>query len=370
MKERYYIYSTACSVHKRKTADKPVYDVLFRIVDITGKTRQKKLSGFPTIAKAKQAHAEFITQNCTLVDKIITPTPSVAVKDVLPLYYKSIASTLKQSSVYDIRNTLTLYFAPYIGDKALADLDKTFFINWQDTIWSLINPRTKKPYSHKYLSNIRIITSGFLSWCEDRYAVSNALKGVKKPKARTTKKNIQVWTKDQFAAFLQGVDNITYRTIFAVLFYTGRRRGEVLALHNTDVLEDRIHFTKTYSRKTVDGSPYLISTTKNEKRGTSIIPKPLKPILTEYTPQAPFYFGGEHPISENTLVHAFERYLKKSNLPLIHMHCLRHSFVSMCISLGASVYVVADLIGDSVEQVLKTYGHLYEEDKKKIIDLI
>lgn len=29
--------------------------------------------------------------------------------------------------------------------------------------------------------------------------------------------------------------------------------------------------------------------------------------------------------------------------------------------------VVADLIDDTVEQVTKTYGHLYESDKREII---
>ena len=32
--------------------------------------------------------------------------------------------------------------------------------------------------------------------------------------------------------------------------------------------------------------------------------------------------------------------------------------------------VIADLIGDTVEQITKTYGHLYESDKKKIISMI
>jgi len=32
--------------------------------------------------------------------------------------------------------------------------------------------------------------------------------------------------------------------------------------------------------------------------------------------------------------------------------------------------VVADLIGDTVEQVLKTYAHLYESDKLDIISKI
>ena len=372
MKEKFFITSTAYSVHPRKTAKKTVYDVVFRVVTTKGETKQKKLSGFPTVAKAKQGHADFITQNCTLVSNIDIKkeTPSVMVKDIFPLYFASISSTLKQSSVYDIRNTLNLFVMPYWADKQLSDLNKAFLLQWQDKVWQTINPRTREHYSYKYLSAIRSRALAFLNWCADRYPFTNALKDVKKPKARQPKKDIQVWSKEQFQAFLEVVDNPTYKTIFAVLFYTGRRRGEVLALNIKDVKKDRISFTKTYSRKTIDGSRYVITSTKNEKKGDTLICKPLQEILKEYTPQSPFFFGGEHPIGETTIVHAFERYIKKTNLPPIHMHCLRHSFVSMCIHLGASVYVVADLIGDTVEQVLKTYGHLYEADKQRIIDLI
>lgn len=34
---------------------------------------------------------------------------------------------------------------------------------------------------------------------------------------------------------------------------------------------------------------------------------------------------------------------------------------------GANFLVVDDLIGDTVEQVIKTYGHLYEADKVDIL---
>ena len=52
----------------------------------------------------------------------------------------------------------------------------------------------------------------------------------------------------------------------------------------------------------------------------------------------------------------------------IRIHDLRHSFVSMLLHKGANFMVVADLIGDTVDQVIKTYGHLYESDKKATID--
>ncbi|MBQ3020315.1 MAG: hypothetical protein IJD77_07010 [Clostridia bacterium] len=43
------------------------------------------------------------------------------------------------------------------------------------------------------------------------------------------------------------------------------------------------------------------------------------------------------------------------------------TIISMLIHLGANLTVVADLIGDTLQQVTKTYAHLYEEDKQKII---
>ena len=69
-----------------------------------------------------------------------------------------------------------------------------------------------------------------------------------------------------------------------------------------------------------------------------------------------------------TVARAFQRYCKRADVKIIRIHDLRHSFVSMLIHLGANFMVVADLIGDTVEQVTKTYGHMYETDKRAIIN--
>ena len=120
----------------------------------------------------------------------------------------------------------------------------------------------------------------------------------------------------------------------------------------------------------MDGSPYKITTSKNEKSGVTPICNTLKKELSGYQGQRPFFFGGAHPIHENTLSHAFEAYIRRAGVKRIRMHDLRHSFVSMLIHLGANFMVVADLIGDTVEQVTKTYGHVYDSDKRNIIDML
>ena len=79
------------------------------------------------------------------------------------------------------------------------------------------------------------------------------------------------------------------------------------------------------------------------------------------------FFGGNAPLTDNTIRRAFNKYCEIANVKQIRIHDLRHSFVSLLIHLGGNLSVVADLIGDTLPVVTKTYAHLYEEDKEKII---
>ena len=274
------------------------------------------------------------------------------------------------SFVCFIADGINKIILPYFKKTKINDLSERILYEWQDNLWNTKNPKTNNFYSYNRLSSIRGSFSAFLTWCELRYGIKNNLSKVKKPKRRTQKTAMLFWTREEFDKFISVVDNPTFSTLFSTLYFTGRRKGEVIALKTEDVSQDYIVFDKTYTRKTTDEQGYRITSTKNEKRSKTFICEPLKKALCTYEPATPFFFGGEKPIHENTIAHAFDRYIKLAGVKRIRIHDLRHSFVSMCIHLGASVYVVADLIGDTVEQVLKTYGHLYEEDKMQIISAI
>lgn len=374
----FYISSNKYSLQERQTKRGRVYDVVFRIISLDGIEKQKKLSGYSSKSLAKQAYLDFITNKCELVKNnpikkkktIADGKDELTVDNLIPLYIAAMSNQNKDSTIYDRKNTLYNFILPYFQKIKLNDLSTEKLYEWQDEIWNKKSDKTGNYYSFNRLSSIRGTLSAFLNWCELRYGVPNNLRKIKKPKRRVQKTSMQFWTREEFNKFISVVDNPTYNAIFNILYFTGRRKGEVIALNAEDVKHDYIIFDKTYTRKTTDDSPYKITTTKNEKRNKTIICAPLKKALQSYKPQKPFYFGGKDPIHENTIAHAFERYIAKAEVKRIRIHDLRHSFVSMCIHIGASVYVVADLIGDTVEQVLKTYGHLYEEDKKLIIDSI
>jgi integrase len=106
------------------------------------------------------------------------------------------------------------------------------------------------------------------------------------------------------------------------------------------------------------------------------MPKVLRGVLDDYIVwkrqnniPADFLFGGKEPIPETSLRRAFNKYMSTSK-KRITPHGFRHSYVSMLIHIGCTTKTVAELIGDTEEQVIKTYSHLYRMDKHIAIAML
>ena len=128
------------------------------------------------------------------------------------------------------------------------------------------------------------------------------------------------------------------------------------------------------------------TTTKNAKIRKIYIPQQLNDNLIKlkntenikpYFQETWFVFGNEKHITYNPLRNKFLKYYNlakqnNSNLQLIRIHDFRHSHVSWLINTSSNnlsiLYTIAERIGDTVEQVMKTYGHLFPNAQKELID--
>lgn len=371
----FYISSTKYSLQERMTRRGKVYDVIFRIVTLDGDEKQKKLSGFASKTLAKQGYTDFVTQKCELVKnnpiKKKDPTKQdLLVGDLIREYLATLFNQNKANSIYAKQKIYKKFVLPYFEKTKIKDLTSEALYRWQDSLWQTRNPRTGNFYTPQYLANVRALFRTFLSWCESRYGIKNNFATVEKPKRRAQKTKMQIWTREDFEKFISVVDDPAYHAFFTLLFFTGRRKGEIFALTQNDIKKESIIFDKSLTRKTFNGEPYEITTTKADKVQEVPVCRIVQDELKSYRGNAPFYFGGDRPIADNTLRRVFRNYCAKAEVPPIRIHDLRHSFVSMLIHMGANFMVVAELIGDTVEQVIKTYGHLYESDKREIIEKI
>lgn len=366
----YYIYSNNFSIQERQTKKGKVFDVVFRVITLDGEEKQKKLSGFKTKSLAKQAHAQFVTEKCEVTR--VRPRKEekslkneITVAELVPEYlqYLFLHDKNKSSVLYEKQKYYQKHILPYLGTLPLSKVTKEDLEKWQDTLLGLTNPTTGQQYSGRYLQKLRACLNGLLSFGENRYKYKNYLPETEKFVFRKKKQVMKFWDKETFDKFISVVDDPTYHCFFTLLFYTGRRKGEVLALTPKDIRADSIVWEKSLTRK-VYGSDatHTISTTKEDKVQQLPFCRTVKEELQKYKGDAPFFFGGDRPLAENTVTRTFQRYCNKAGVEIIRIHDLRHSFASMLLRNGENYKVIADLLGDTVEQVIKTYAHISDKD--------
>ena len=145
---------------------------------------------------------------------------------------------------------------------------------------------------------------------------------------------------------------------------TGLRFSEALALtpQDFDFEQQKIRITKTWNYKNADGG---FSDTKNfsSKRTLQIDPKLCVQFstLTKNMVDSELIFVKGRVF--NSIVNAHLKTLcEKSGVPVISVHCLRHTHASLLIFAGVSIASIAKRLGhSSVTTTQETYLHIIQE---------
>lgn len=170
------------------------------------------------------------------------------------------------------------------------------------------------------------------------------------------------WTLEEFNQFENAIiDKRTSWIAFKVLFWTGIRMGELLALTIEDVdFEDRtIRITKSLNR--MDGQDIITPPKTEHSIRTITMPDELAQDLKEYIgsiyrpkPKKRIFFE----ITKSYLEHEMKRGIQLSGVKRIHVHCLRHSHASMLVQMGFNPVEIANRLGHGkVTTTIETYCH-------------
>ena len=177
---------------------------------------------------------------------------------------------------------------------------------------------------------------------------------------------MQVWSVEEFNQFLPKVSLPLYGLFFEFIFWTGCRRGEAMALYKSDVSPDGyVTISKSYDET------FGESSTKNKKSRTikldSTLYEHIKPLLDE---PGKYLFGGEIHLSESRIRRELIKGIAASGVKPIRLHDFRHSHVSILYDHGVSTKAIAERIGDTELQVLKTYNHLMSKQADRMNSII
>ena len=152
----------------------------------------------------------------------------------------------------------------------VKDITASDIIQWQNTI-------REKGFEPTYERMIQNQMTALFTHAYNIYGLSvNPCKKVKKM-GKSDANKLEFWTKDEYDKFIATIkEDDRYYTLFEILFWTGCRVGELLALtvDDIDFVNNQIHISKTYYRMNRED---VITTPKTEQSIRTVdIPEFLK----------------------------------------------------------------------------------------------
>lgn len=153
---------------------------------------------------------------------------------------------------------------------------------------------------------------------------------------------------------------------------TGLRLGEICALKWSDIdMEAKIlHVGRTVSRVALENAQTktaLLETAPKTACSRREIPisDSLSQILQRFQNQDTYLLNKKKPMDPRTYQNRFKSYLEAAGIEDTHFHVLRHTFATNCISNGADVKSVSEMLGHSdVKITLNRYVHPTVETKR------
>lgn len=147
---------------------------------------------------------------------------------------------------------------------------------------------------------------------------------------------------------------------------TGVRAGELLGLTISDIKPYEININKQFNCGLRD-----FSELKNKKPHTVPITTHLYDKIQHYIKSKPLdYRGRIFTMKYDSYKHQLRKVTKRIGYESFTAHCFRHSFATHLISNGVDFKTVAELLGDTVELVMKTYSQRDEQRIESIREIM
>ncbi len=281
-------------------------------------------------------------------------------------------------------------------------------IAWQNEMMAYRDEKGK-PYSVDYLKTIQAQLTAIFNHAVNYYNLPSNPARQAGSMGKEVPKEMKFWTKEQYLKFAEAMmDKPRSYYAFEMLYWTGIREGELLALTpaDFDFEKQTVRINKTYHRmkkqdiitspKTAKSNriiempeflceemqdyfqmyyslaqdqrifPFSKSYLKHEmERGCK---ETGVPIIRIHCEEMQDYFQMYYslaqdqrifPFSKSYLKHEMERGCKETGVPIIRIHDLRHSHVSLLIHMGFTALAIGNRVGHEAEKITYRYAHLF-----------
>lgn len=258
--------------------------------------------------------------------------------------------------------SITLSFKQFIsfcGDISLDKIDTRTIDKFITSTYS----RTQSG-AHLYYRTLKAAFNKAVEW---NYISLNPFSKVKFPKLSKTFPAFI--TEDELLIILTNTPYQYLKDIFLVAFYTGMRLGELINMQWCwiDFFQNLITVKCSENFQTKSKKERIVPMSEKVK---SVLINRFN-ITTHQPNEVVFYRIKGKKLHQETISKQFKQAVRKSYLnDKIHFHTLRHSFASLLVQRGVSLYVVKELLGHEDLATTQTYSHLQPQNLRDAVNLI
>lgn len=329
--------------------------IQYRYTDWQGNRKKSTKRGFNTKREAEEWLRSFLMSQQTDFN--------MNFEDFLKLYYADITPRIRENTLLTKKHIIDLKILPFFAKKSINSIKPSDIRKWQ-------NELIAKNYSQTYLRTINNQLTAIFNYASKYYDLKNnpCTKAGSIGKNKADEMNF--WTKEEFSKFINTiVDKHRSYVGFKVLFWSGLRIGELLALTISDIdfNAKTLNISKSYQRL---GKRDVITPPKTSKSNRIItIPDFLLEDLKDYINCLYCIEPNDRlfPVTKHYFEKEMKRGVKISGVKRIRLHDTRHSHCALLFEMGISPLEVAERLGhEHVETTLQTYAHLYPNKQKHI----
>ncbi len=365
----------------RKRSNKWYY--YFDLGIVEGKRKKVERVGGNTKKEAEKALREALNEYEN--SGIVFEESNISVSDYLDFWYKEyVLLNCKYNTQESYRINIEKHIKPKLGVYKVKALTPAI-------LQSFINKKYKENYSQNTLQVLKNILHRSLKSAVYPYKHirENPMQYVSIPKAKTkTESNkVKTITLDEFNQMLNIFPQDSFQRIVLLIgFYTGMRRGEIIALTWDDINLDNKTITVKHTLIKKKNGIFELSQPKTESSCRTIFTgDTLIRILKEHKlnqkkmklKYGEFYFDSKWVCTkengQQVNTHTLDTIVKQIRKALnndFHFHCLRHTHATLLLENGANIKDIQNRLGHSqLSTTMDTYSHVTEKMKNETVDI-
>ena len=304
-----------------KNKDNGTWYVMTQYTNWKGERKPKCKRGFDTKREAQEWEHTFRQQNSGDLDMPFSAFVEIYCREQKP--------RLKESTWQTKENIIQQKILPYFENYKINEITTKDVRAWQNEMLAYRNEENK-PYSSSYLKTLHNQLSAIFNYAVRFYDLRSNPAAKAGNMGSEERKEMLFWTKEEYQKFSEVMMDkpISYYA-FQMLYWTGIREGELLALTPADFDFEKgtVKISKTYQR--IKGEDMITSPKTKKSNRTVQMPDFL---CTEMQEFFNMQYGLKRKdrifnITKSYLHHEMDRGSKAAGVKRIRIHDLRHPYV-------------------------------------------